>query len=389
MQKLDVQTPAPRMQMHRAAKAAASQQAALAAGLMQGQPVQQVNIQSVLSNAADELSQQFSSKAEERNLNDRKLSTANSEARMSRAKMAEMMGSMGDNAEGHDQATAGVHLTELAKRILKQPGLARQFAKELGGDATSQYLTLLEVAELIREGAAGVDFDGDGVQAAEEAAAELLAEQGDHIWADINTFDSARKLAQDSGRIESANAFRVAYRDSVLGTETLSETARHLLKANEGGKGSDFERVLKSMVTALGADLAATRPSTDPVRLKSLLTDLYHLGVISTVIDRCDELSSTLVSRHGVAPFQASGMAADLVALTGERWVDAARMSNLADKYGALNPPPCNVHFITGARNALRELPVQIFQSAETRQSLMDATQTALDRAIDREEGIE
>jgi type III secretion protein W len=389
MQKLDVQTPVPRMQMHRAAKAAMAQQAALASGLLQGQPVQQLNIQSVLANAADELSQQFSSKAEERNLNDRKLSSANSDAKMSRAKMAEMLGSMGDNAEGQDKATTSVSLTELAKRILKQPGQARQFVKELGGDATSQYLSLLEVAELIREGAAGVDFDGDGANAADEAAAELLAEQGDHIWADINTFDSAQKLAQQTGKAESANTFRAAYRDSVLGSENLSETLRHLLKANEGGKGSDFDRVLKSMLTALGADVAATRPSTDPVRLKSLLTDLYHLEVISTVIDRCDELSSTLASRHGVAPFQATGMASDLVSLTGERWVDAARLGNLSDKYGALNPPPCNVHFISGARNALRELPVQIFQSAEARQTLLDAAQTALDRAIDREEGLE
>jgi type III secretion protein W len=388
MKNMDVQTLAPRMGMHRAAKAAAAQQAALASGQLQGQPVQQINIQSVLSNAADELSQQFSSKAEERNLNDRKLSSANAQANVSRAQAAAMLASMGEGAEGQEQSTQSVQLTELAKRIIKQPHLARQFAKEQGGDATSQYLSLLEVAELIREGAAGVDFDGEAAFAAQEAAAELLAEHGDHIWADINTFDSAQKLAQQSGNAESANAFRVAYRDSVLGADTLSDTVRHLLKANEGGKGSDFSRVLQSMLTALGADVAAARPSTDPVRLKALLTDLYHLEVISTVIDRCDELSSTLTSRHGVPAFQATGMASDLVSLTGERWVDAARLSNLADKYGVLNPPECNVHFISGARNALRELPVQIFQSAEARQSLLDAAQTALDRAIDREEGL-
>jgi type III secretion protein W len=388
MQKMDVQTPLPRMGMHRAAKAAAAQQAALAAGQLQGQPVQQINIQSVLTSAADELSQQFSTKAEERNLNDRKLANANAQTNASRAQVAAMLASMGGGAEGQEQSTQSVQLTELAKRILKQPHLARQFAKEMGGDATSQYLSLLEVAELIREGVVGVDSEDFAAQSAQEAAAELLAEHGDRIWADINTFDAAQKLAEHTGQADTAQAFRSAYRDAVLGTESLSDTARQLLKVNEGGNGQDFARVLQSMMTALGADVAAARPSTDPVRLRALLTDLYHLEVISTVVDRCDELSSTVVSRHGVAPFKATGLASDLVALTGERWVDAARISNLADKYGAQHPPECMVHFVTGARNALRELPVQVFMSPEARQSLLDAAQTALDRAIDREEGV-
>ncbi len=388
MQKMDAPIPQPRMGMHRAAKAAAAQQAALAAGQLQGQPVQQINIQSVLSNAADELSQQFSTKAEERNLNDRKLSNANAQVNASRAQVAAMMASMGGQTEGQEQSTQTVQLTELAKRVLKQPHLARQFAKEMGGDATSQYLSLLEVAELIREGVVGIDSEDFAAQAAQEAAAELLAEHGDRIWADINTFDAAQKLAEHSGKAETAQAFRSAYRDAVLGTESLSDTVRHLLKVNEDGTGGDFGRVLQTMITALGADVAASRPSTDPVRLRSLLTDLYHLEVISTVIDRCGELSSTLVSRHGVPPFKATGLASDLVGLTGERWVDAARLTNLSDKYGTQNPPECLVHFMTGTRNALRELPVQVFMSLEARQSLLDAAQTALDRAIDREEGV-
>lgn len=388
MQKMDAPTPLPRMGMHRAAKAAAAQQAALAAGQLQGQPVQQINIQSVLSNAADELSQQFSTKAEERNLNDRKLSKANAQVNASRAQIAAMMASMGGQTEGQEQSTQSVQLTELAKRVLKQPHLARQFAKEMGGDATSQYLSLLEVAELIREGVVGVDSEDFAAQAAQEAAAELLAEHGDRIWADINTFEAAQKLAEHTGQPETAQAFRSAYRDAVLGTESLSDTVRQLLKVNEGGSGGDFARVLQSMITALGADVAASRPSTDPVRLRALLTDLYHLEVISTVIDRCEELSSTLVSRHQVPAFKATGLASDLVGLTGERWVDAARLTNLADKYGALQPAECMVHFMTGARNALRELPVQVFMSTEARQSLLDAAQTALDRAIDREEGV-
>jgi type III secretion system TyeA family effector delivery regulator len=100
-------------------------------------------------------------------------------------------------------------------------------------------------------------------------------------------------------------------------------------------------------------------------------------------------VSKTLTRRHQIdPPISATGMTRELLALTADRWVDASRINRIATDLGAGQPPEAEVHFLTGARNALRELPVQVYSSPEARDTLLDAAQSALDQAIDREEGI-
>jgi type III secretion system TyeA family effector delivery regulator len=95
-----------------------------------------------------------------------------------------------------------------------------------------------------------------------------------------------------------------------------------------------------------------------------------------------------LRDRHGVAPFSATGLTAELVTLTGERWVDVSRVSRLSENFGVQAHLTANVDFMSGTRNALREFPLQVFSSTEARTSLLDVAQQALDAAIDREEGL-
>lgn len=372
----------------RRAARAAENLGQMRAGLMQGQPVKQLDMSSVLNNSQKELTQSLSGRVQEKDLRERKASNADPNPAMGRAQMAAMLASIKKANKPQEAQGGNNQLRELAKKIQKNPSKARQMVSEQGGDATTQYLTMLEVAALIREGAASPDPGDVAHQMVREAAAEMLAEHGNTIWADINTFDSAEKLATDSGRAHDASAFRSAYRDSVLGAGSLNETLRHLLNANEKGVGTDFERILDTMKQALGQDLAATRPSGDPTRLQAMVSDLFHLKVISTVIDQCATLASTLHERHGIAKFSASGITADLVALSGERWIDAARVGQLASKHGAAEPAAAQVQFIAGTRKALSELPVQVFQSSEARDAVLGAAQGALDRAIDKEEGL-
>lgn len=75
----------------------------------------------------------------------------------------------------------------------------------------------------------------------------------------------------------------------------------------------------------------------------------------------------------------------ELVDITGEKWVAAARFHALADKTG-LADPQGRVVFLTGVRALLRRMPVKVFADADVRQSILDAAQEALDAAIDLEE---
>ena len=142
------------------------------------------------------------------------------------------------------------------------------------------------------------------------------------------------------------------------------------------------------LIAALGLDLAASRSSTDKAKLQSLVSDLYHLEVVSTLLEASVELSGRLQSRHGTAPFAPNQLTSDLVSLSGERWVDADHFKRLADRYRAMDPPAATVDFLTGVRNLVKEIPVKVFATPEARQTLIDAAQDAVDYAIDREEGI-
>lgn len=339
------------------------------------------DVQSTLSDAAEELTQVLSGKAQEKNLKERKLHGSSSAPDFSRTQRLAMYQAMGSGS-GSDPP-AEQRLLALARQVLSQPGQALRLARQTGGDATEQYLALLEAADLAEEGRAGHDPGGRGCEALREAAAELLASHGREIRADLNTFEATRILSP-----EEASQFRSTYRDVVLGQAAVSDTLRRLLDMLPKGQGSDFSRVLETTRQALGLDLAAATPSGDPVRLQGLVSDLAHLKVISTVVDQCQELSETLMQRHGVPAFSATSMTSEMLALTSDRWVDASRLSGICKRFQMDQPLEAAVHFMTGLRNALKEMPVQVFVSMEARQSLIDAAQGALDEAIDREEGL-
>ena len=341
------------------------------------------DLHSTLSDAAEELTQSLSGKAQEKSLKERKADSGKSLADLSRAQRLAMFQAMAGGGSADGQADAEQKIAQLAQKALRQPGQARRQAKESGGDASEQYLALLEAADLIQDGKIGHDPGGRATDSLREAAAELFAEHGREIRADINTFEATRGLsAQEAGQ------FRSTYRDVVLGESAVNDTLRRLLDMLPKGQGSDFSRVLETTREALGLDLAAIHPSVDVVRLQGLVSDLAHIKVISTVVDQCQELSETLTQRHGVAPFSATSMTSEMLSLTADRWVDASRLTAIGQRFNMQSHLEASVHFMTGLRNAIKDLPVQVFQAMEARQSLLDAAQAALDEAIDREEGL-
>jgi type III secretion protein W len=337
------------------------------------------DVSQTLSDAAEELTQSLAGKAQEKSIKERKSDSGRDMATLTRAQRVAMLmhmaGAAGEQPSEQPQ--------QLARAALQQPGQVKRQAREGGGSACEQYLALLEAAELVEEGRAGVDPGGRGAEALREAAAEVLAEHGREIRADVNTFEATRILTPDQ-----AAQFRNTYRDVVLGQGAVSDTLRRLLDMQPKGQGGDFSALLETTRQSLGLDLAAARPSGDPVRLQAVMTDLAHLKVISTVIDLCDDISQTLNQRHGLPAFAPTSLTSELLALSSDRWVDGSRFTSICKRFNMSEPLEAAVHFITGARNALKEMPIQVFASPEARQSLLDAAQSALDEAIDREEGL-
>ena len=353
----------------------------------------QTNEQNVLLDAASELTQAFAARMQSRGIKERTILTGGALAGLSReirhktlehTRLGKPRSGRSGEAERESGEGDAPAQGDLARAILKRPDRIRQFAEESEGDPTAQYLMLLDAAEEIESGQAGPDAGGVAAAAVREALEEMFAERGERILADVNTVEAYSRLST-----EQAQHFRAAYHDAAIGAESLGGVVNHLLKVvSDSGSGASFRDVHQTMIAAIGLDLAASRSSTDKSKLQSLVSDLYHLEVVSTLLETSGELSRQLQARHGTAPFSPNQLTGDLVALTGERWVDADHFKRLADRFRAMDPLAATVDFLTGVRNLVKEIPVKVFSTPEARQTLIDAAQDALDYAIDREEGI-
>lgn len=88
---------------------------------------------SVLTNAADEMSQSLSSKVQERSIRERRVSVGSGIEEMSRERLLSMLRQLQSGQGGEGSAADPAKLLELARRILKQPGAAGQMVREQGG----------------------------------------------------------------------------------------------------------------------------------------------------------------------------------------------------------------------------------------------------------------
>ena len=321
-----------------------------------------------LTDSAEELSLHMAEKTEEKHHAERKVKSEKAFETLHADEIVEFL------EDSHD-VDVQAKLHELADKLLKQGGSPRQEADRAFGDnAAKQYLGLqYALRQGEKDGA-----DPDVLEAIRDALADLELESGPQIRAGLNTMKTAGQFAPDSAGVE---RFQETYRDIVLGEATLAKT---LDLALERFGTQDVGRGLKSLIGALGQDLAATRPSTDPNRLQSLLTDMYHLEVAATVLESCGELSDKLAGQ-GEKPLDSGRLMRDMVGLTSEKWTSESRFTKLAQDHGVATPTG-TIAFLNGTRGMLRDLPVQIYADADTRQNLLNALQGALDTAIDAEE---
>lgn len=335
---------------------------------MGGEQVQVDDANSVLSDAAEEISLHHSEKAESKHTSERKKEATRPLELMSpEAIMAYMDAAQA--AEDPEQ------LVQLAKRMLSGQGDPAAQAKQAFPGATEQFMALqyaLHQGE--REGAPAEVLDS-----LREALDDLEMEHGPRIRADVNTIGAAHEGSQ--GRADVVQ-FQAAYRDVVLGNPSLAGTLKLAL---ERFGDSDFAAGLARLTQALGQDLAAARPSADPTRLQNLVQDLYHLGVAATVLEASRELHAKIGEQHGALSATPVALMQDLVGISAEKWVSGNRFTALAEKVGATGVE-AQIHFLTGIKLLMRDMPVKVFVDSDQRQTIFQAVQDALDAAIDKED---
>ncbi|WP_241074284.1 type III secretion system gatekeeper subunit SctW [Achromobacter insuavis] len=335
-------------------------------GTMLGQAAMTVDGEISLADSAEELSLHMAEKTEDKHHAERKI------GRDAPLQLLSAEAIVAYLAESHD-ADAQEKLIELARHLLAGGADPRQAAARAFGDATRQYLGLqYALRQGEREGAPEDVLDG-----LREALADLELESGPQIRASLNTVGAAAGYADDARGVAD---FQRTYQDVVLGEASLAKT---LSLALERFGGKDVARGLQQLIQALGQDLAAARPSTSQDRLQALMQDLYQLGVAVTVLDGCGELGEKMAREHG-KPLAADKLMLDLVNVSNEKWLSESRFAALAATHGA-DSVAARITFLGGIRAVLKDLPLPMFPDLDARQSVLSATQLALDAAIDEE----
>lgn len=339
-----------------------------AVGQFSGQQVEVDDVDSMLSDAAEEISMHHAEKVESKHSAERRKEIRRSLEVMN---VEAIMDYLAASQACEDPTT----LIALAKRLLAAGSDPAQLVRGTFDEPTSQFMALhYALQQGQREGA-----PGDALEGLREALEDLEMLHGPSIRADINTLRTAAPTGASRGDILQ---FQATYRDVVLGEPSLAAT---LVLALQRFGEQDFVTGLERLKTALGQDIAAAQPSCAPARLHALLTDLFHFGVVSTVLDGCKALQTMLAQKYSVAGLQPVTLMCGLVELSGMKWVSAERFNGLSERCGA-HATEAKVHFLSGIKNLLREMPENVFLSSEQRQSVINASQEALDTAIDREE---
>ncbi|MCD2512849.1 type III secretion system gatekeeper subunit SctW [Comamonas endophytica] len=338
-------------------------------GQFSGQRIQVDGVDTMLSDAAEEISMHHAEKAESKH---------SSERRKEAGRPLEIMGAEAimeylDAAQAFEDPEQLVHLAE---RMLSGQGDPAQHARRASDEPTGQFMALqYALQQGMREGVAG-----DVLEALRESLQDLEMAHGPAIRADIN---SVRTAAEAGASREEIAQFQETYRDVVLGESSLAATLKLAL---ERFGDQDYAQGLRQLTQALGQDLAAAHPSRDPVRLQHLLQDLYRLEVTATVLDGCSKLQDRLAHRYGTASSVSPAMLMrSLVDISAEAWISGQRFTDLSENCGAAQVPEAQIQFLTTVRGLMREMPVQVFVDPEQRQLVLDAAQDALDAAIDGE----
>ncbi len=341
-------------------------------GMLRGEQVRVADDpQSILADAAEELSQAHQDKGEAKRLEDREVATDTGDAIL---KIEEINLYLEAMHRSDDRAK----LDATADRILqrKQDDLSpRQEARGQFADVSDQYAALQYALEKGKSSGTPAQV----LAAIRDGLAELEEDHGERIRAGFNAVAGLHGYATDA---TSAEAFRDTYRDVVLGKEGLAATLDEVLQRHGL---AEFPRVVPSLVRALGEDLQSLRPTRDAERLQATLRDLNNLEIALTVHDNARELSERLQREFTATGFDPLAMMKEVVGLTGERWVSGSRITGIAEGFGLRDPQP-QIGFLTGAKAIVRDLPVRVFSDPDARLSLVNAVQDALDAAIDREE---
>lgn len=254
-------------------------------GQLRGEALVVVEDRSTLGDAAEEISMHFSEKAEEREHDEREVKVPPHPQVMQIEEIQQYL----ETAKALDDPKK---LAMLAKEMIDAGGrnAGRTARQAFPGNESNQFALLQYALQESRRQGAPVETQEHILDAVLDLCSD--ADTTSRIYAGLNSVDAAAAYGKETGEASARDIgnYQRKYADMVMGGHSLSRTLLLMLE-QFGGRTERFREGLKSLISALGADMAATRPSTSPDHLFAVRKGLYQLTVYNTLLESARHLT--------------------------------------------------------------------------------------------------
>lgn len=262
---------------------AAGDQAHTRTGSLQGHPVAPKEGVALLADAAEEISSFMSARVGQQAHGQRRVRP---EPRLRAMTLEQISAYLEKVRKPHSPED----LLRITRRLLQNEGRdALALARATPGfQGPTEHYLLLQSA---RHTAQAEGASARTLARLDEALSELASNTSDTIEAMLATVDQAAShgpSAQDVTRFQ-------ASLETLLDKPSLHLALQEVLTL-AGQDGARLEGALGNLMNALGACLATRRAISEKALLQTLITDLYHLKSIRTLLDDCKALLRK--SRH-------------------------------------------------------------------------------------------
>ncbi|CAM2065494.1 type III secretion system gatekeeper subunit SctW [Sulfidibacter corallicola] len=361
-------------QMHNLAHHDVIAQQGQAMGQMRGQRVAQVkDAASMVADAAEEMTFSASEKVEKK-LKSRKVTVRGVRANaLEKAEFYLKQLKQMDKPEQLDK-----FMSHLKKMGDMNPEQLRQEVGKFFKDVSQQYGAMQYAKEMLSAEGGHEEL----VASLQEAMEQAMEEDGPAIRAGFNVSEDAAEFSSQG--LRDTQQLRDFYRDTVLKYEGFHETYNEILE-NHGDE--DFQKAIEFLIRAVGSDLQSKGPSISHVELKRVIDDLYSLEMLGNIHRNCAELLEKIRRAYRLTPkTKTKEFMTRLMGLKAEKWLRSDHVAKFAQAVG-ITVIEAQIYFLRELGGMIKELPLKVFDDdLESREKLIDATQEALDEAIDKEE---
>lgn len=256
------------------------------------------------------------------------------------------------------------------EEILKQ-------VKQEYKDPTHQYEALKAAKEYFAEDPARAEL----VKSLDAALEQLDREEGPAVRAGYNVSRTAAEVERQG--LADLGQLRDTYRAHVLGFDSII----HSYEAIEAEYGmKKFNETVDFLLKAIGADIEAQNPSTDPAALRQIHDDLFQVRMLGNIHSDMQSLVNRMKEEFGQRVRQEPGdLMKSLVGLLKQQFVADSHFRSIVEQTG-MKPMEARIDFLREWNQELRKLPIKVFSQLDQRTKLLSAGQLALDALVAEEE---